>query len=187
VLKIPWENFRNPYALARFFLTAMIGLALDLWSKSAAFATLANLHSKPTGGYDFEPIRSIDFIPGWVHFEVTLNPGAVFGIGQGKIIIFKIVSVVAFLFLTGLFACSGKRRFNQFIFGLLMAGVLGNLYDRIVYSGVRDMIRVLPQWPNLFPWIFNVADMFLCTGVFLLLVASLPMFQDKPDASHEPS
>mgnify|MGYP000853335779 CR=1 FL=1 len=29
-----------------------------------------------------------------------------------------------------------------------------------------------PQWPRLFPYIFNVADSLLCTGVFLMIVYS---------------
>jgi signal peptidase II len=173
--------------MSRFYLTAAIGLILDLWTKSFAFKNLANWINESNGGFNVDPVKTIHFIPGWVHFEVTLNHGAVFGIGQGKVPVFILVSIVAFFFLTGLFACSGKRRFNQFIYGLLLAGVLGNLFDRIVFGGVRDMIRILPQWPNLFPWIFNVADMLLCTGVGFLLLASLPMFQEKDEPSHEPS
>lgn len=187
MLKIPWDNFRNPWALARFFLTAAIGLGLDLWTKSISFAALANWIPRPNGGFDVDCLRSIHFIPGWIHFEVTLNHGAVFGIGQGKVYVFKFVSVIAFLFLTGLFTFSGKRRFYQFVLGLLMAGVLGNLYDRVIFGGVRDMIRVLPQWPNVFPWIFNVADMLLCCGVGLMLITSLPMFQEQNEPNHEPS
>ena len=40
----------------------------------------------------------------------------------------------------------------------------------------------LPHWPRLFPYIFNVADSFLCTGVFLMIVYSLftdPMRQKQ--------
>ena len=57
------------------------------------------------------------------------------------------------------------------------------MYDRIVFGYVRDMIHALPRWPNLFPWIFNVADSMLCVGVFLLIVYSL---LHKPREDHEP-
>jgi signal peptidase II len=55
---------------------------------------------------------------------------------------------------------------------MLLAGVLGNMFDRILFGYVRDMIHALPRWPKLFPWIFNVADSLLCVGVFLMIVYS---------------
>ena len=39
--------------------------------------------------------------------------------------LFLIVSVLAILFLTYLFATSGRQRFYQFVLGMLLAGVLG--------------------------------------------------------------
>src|SRR2546421_495129 len=63
--------------------------------------------------------------------------------------------------------------FLTVILGMLLAGVLGNMYDRVVFGYVRDMIHALPRWPKLFPWIFNVADVMLCTGVGLMVLYSL--------------
>jgi len=49
--------------------------------------------------------------------------------------------------------------------GLILAGTLGNLYDRIVFGGVRDFLYF--HW---FEWpVFNVADCCLVCGAFLLL------------------
>lgn len=162
------HNFRSPAALCRFYLTTLLGLALDLWSKSYAFAHLA-VHGDPPSS---KP-TVYALIPGWVEFELTKNEGAVFGIGQGQQFLFIAVSIGAIGFLTYLFAASGRQRFYQFILGLLLAGVLGNMYDRVQYGYVRDMIHALPRWPKLFPWIFNVADMMLCTGVGLMVSHSL--------------
>ena len=163
------DNFRSPAALTRFCLTTGAGLALDLWTK-----VLAQTHRR-----DAEPVR---FIEGWLHFTYTENRGAVFGIGQGQRPLFLAVSVVAIGFLTYLFATSGRQRFYQFILGMLLAGVLGNLYDRYHYGYVRDMIHALPRWPNAFPWVFNIADSFLCVGVFLMIVYSLFFAPNPPDA-----
>jgi signal peptidase II len=151
---------RSPAALCRFFLVAAVGVALDLWVKALAFADL-------TAG---QPYR---LIPGWVEFETVINRGAVFGLGQGGRVIFVIVSFGAIIFLTYLFSNSKKRWAYQILLGMLLAGVIGNLYDRITYGYVRDMIHVFPQWPNLFPWVFNVADSFLCVGVGLMVLYSL--------------
>ena len=128
------------------------------------------------------------FIPGWLDFQITKNPGAVFGIGRGMVAFFIVVSIGAILFISYLFLNSGRQRFYQVILGMLLAGVLGNMIDRISFGYVRDMIYALPgrtvAGHELFPWIFNVADTLLCTGVFLLLVYS---FFQPPRAGSIPT
>jgi signal peptidase II len=152
---------RSPAAILRFVLTAAIGTGLDLWTKSLAFSKLT-LHGD-----------AYTVIPGWLDFEIVINRGAVFGLGQGARILFIAVSVGAILFLSYLFATSGKRWVYQILLGLLLAGVLGNLYDRVTLGYVRDMIHALPGWKNFFPWVFNVADSCLCAGVALMLIYSM--------------
>jgi lipoprotein signal peptidase len=55
--------------------------------------------------------------------------------------------------------------------GLVLAGTMGNLYDRVVFSGVRDFLhfqnRVI-NWP-----VFNLADVCLVCGAGLLLWQAL--------------
>jgi lipoprotein signal peptidase len=50
--------------------------------------------------------------------------------------------------------------------GLILAGTLGNLYDRLVFNGVRDFLYF--HWFE-FP-VFNIADSCLVCGAFLLLI-----------------
>jgi signal peptidase II len=169
MLSLPRENFRSLGALACFVLTVVVGLGLDLWTKAYAFERLA-VYGR---GAAVVESRVYPLIPGWLEFTVTTNQGAVFGLGAGQRMLFVSVSVAAILFLIYLFANSGQQRFYQVILGMLLAGVLGNLYDRVVYGYVRDMIHALPRWPRLFPWIFNVADVLLCTGVGLMVLYSL--------------
>jgi signal peptidase II len=170
------DNFRSPLGLTLFLGTTAVGVALDLWTKALAVRYLENATSEYA------------LIPNWLHFTFTKNEGAVFGLGQGQRPLFLLVSVGAIVFLTYLYAISAKRRFQQFVLGMLMAGVIGNMYDRLVLGYVRDMIHALPHvyWPGfiaehlppelarggVFPWIFNVADTLLCVGVFLMVVYS---------------
>src|SRR3954470_23955349 len=186
MLSLPRDNFRSLPALVAFFLTVVLGLSADLWTKNYAFERLAKY------GLGARVVDSdvYHFIPGWLEFTVTTNQGAVFGLGAGQRFLFVTVSLAAIIFLVYLFAISGQQRFYQVILGMLLAGVLGNLYDRIVFGYVRDMIHALPamHWPGtwtlwgteypgqtraVFPWIFNVADVLLCTGVGLMIVYSL--------------
>jgi signal peptidase II len=162
----------TPAAISRFVLTTALGFSLDLWSKALAVVHLKNADA-------------FDFIPGWLQFEYTENHGAVFGVAQGQRWVFLIVSAAALVFLTYLFANSGRRPFYQVILGMLLAGVLGNMYDRVAFGYVRDMIHALPMWPHFFPWIFNIADSLLCVGVGLMLIYSF--FHSPPSAPQAPS
>ncbi|MDP9172842.1 MAG: signal peptidase II [Planctomycetota bacterium] len=174
--------FRSPASLSRFLFVAGAGLALDLWTKWLAFRTLAIAVVQANDGwfhvYGREPYR---LIPGWLEFEVTTNQGAVFGQLQGQRILFLVMSVAATCFLFWLFSNSSNQRFYQILLGVLLAGVLGNLYDRLMLGYVRDMIHALPLWPHFFPWIFNVADSLLCIGVGLMVLYN---FFHKPNAEH---
>lgn len=187
----PKEAFASPVALLLFLGTMAAGLAVDLLTKSLA---AANLDSRPEW----------EVIPGLLHFTFTRNYGAVFGLGQGQTTTFIAVSILAIGFLTYLFALSGQRRFYQIVLGMLLAGVLGNFYDRLRFGYVRDMIHALSgitwpesigrhlseQWRNVgvFPWIFNVADSLLCVGVTFMIIYSFihkPVESAKMDAKVE--
>ena len=180
-------NLRSPAAWTRFLLTCAIGLTMDLVVKVWAFGRLAReVVWDDAGRVHVFADPAIRFIPGWLHFEAVANQGAVFGLGQGQRWLFLIVSAGAIGLLTWLFLNSGRARFFQFTLGMLLAGVLGNMYDRIVYGYVRDMFHAFPDrnWPAfvqntlsfipyfkgpIFPWIFNVADSFLCVGVAIAI------------------
>ncbi len=60
--------------------------------------------------------------------------------------------------------------------GLIMAGTLGNLYDRMLFGGVRDFLHwKAPDWP-----VFNIADCCLVIGAGLLLIQA---FRNQPQPS----
>jgi lipoprotein signal peptidase len=100
-----------------------------------------------------------------------VNQGALFGLGDdyGDLAnaIFASVSVVAAI---AIFYWSKRPATARdwalcASLGLILAGTLGNLYDRIVFNGVRDFLYFhLINWP-----VFNVADCCLVCGAFLLL------------------
>ena len=194
------SNLRSPSAMARFLLTAGIGVGLDLWTKSLAFARLApyGVETLPNGHVRVilrdDMTQEYTFIKGWLSFKATVNQGAVFGLGQGQRFLFIFVSFIAIAFIVYLFSTSGRQRVYQLVLGLLLAGVIGNLYDRAVLGYVRDMIWIFPNrllfhtGREVFPWIFNVADSLLCIGVgliFLYSVIGLFRSQEKQPAPDE--
>lgn len=171
-------TLRSPGAWAYFLVPAITGLILDLWSKAFALRELtAGVITLPGGERALLKAEEFQFIPGYLHFLPHLNYGAVFGIGQGNRALFLVVSVIAIGLLGHLFTRSGKQRIYQVLLGMLLAGVIGNMYDRAVYGYVRDMIYALPSviiaGRQVFPWIFNIADSLLCVGVGGMFIYSL--------------
>jgi lipoprotein signal peptidase len=67
--------------------------------------------------------------------------------------------------------------------GLILAGTLGNFYDRMVFNGVRDFLH----WDYLFDWpVFNFADCCLVCGAGLLLIQAFAG-HSRPAAEPEAS
>ena len=156
----PFLKKISPPSLASwlFFLpTAVLGLALDLWTKSAVFDWLSQKE-----GY-------FVVINGFFNLVLATNRGAAFGIASGQRIFLIAISTAALIVLFGFFLLTGgKRKMFCFVLGLFAAGVTGNLCDRIFNNGeVRDFIDIYHKnyhWPA-----FNIADSMLCIAVVLLI------------------
>jgi len=88
------------------------------------------------------------------------NTGAAFGFFKGYNLVFVVVSV---LFILLVWKFYDNKEWIAFCF--LLSGVIGNLLDRLCFGFVRDFID-LKVWP-----VFNLADAYICIGVFLLLVS----------------
>lgn len=111
-------------------------------------------------------------VPGLLNFQLTLNTGAVFGLGKGARWLFIVVSVFATAIIFIMVWRSPAQAYAYHAaLAMILAGALGNLYDRVRFSAVRDMLHMLPG-TRLWPWIFNFADVALVVGVGLVLVLS---------------
>jgi signal peptidase II len=105
--------------------------------------------------------------------QPRVNHGALFGLGQefqkyanG---FFAAVSVTAAVAILGwsLRRNAAIDRWLAVALGLILAGTLGNLFDRVVFGGVRDFLH----YDHWFNWpVFNFADCFLVCGAGLLLL-----------------
>ena len=201
----------------RLWPAAAAGLALDLWSKHWAFSRL-------------DPGEGIVIVPHLLRFQRSLNTGALFGLGKGWTLLFIGASVLALVFVLSLFVNSNRdRRSLHVALALVLAGAVGNLYDRafqiadvVTYTTkgqtrtivgkvtrqderfwsvdtwpeqspwqkipvawnpalrqqgvVRDFVKMEPRiriggWTiQVWPWVFNVADVLLVVGVGILLL-----------------
>ncbi len=186
--------WRNPRAIVLFVLLAAAGLAADLASKHYVFhALLADptdrevaetyvarftaVHGQPPPpesvltAFRTEPVAGI-------RLSLSTNPGVVFGLPAHRWLV-AILTVGAIVLVSVFFATSDARaHWAHVALALILAGALGNLYDRL-FSVVRvpgtDPIRYqvrdfLDASDLYWPWVFNVADVFLVVGVALLML-----------------
>lgn len=123
----------------------------------------------------------------------ALNKGALFGLGgdHGDTAnnVFAVVSVVA---AAGIVYWTTRRTAARdwalcLSLGLILAGTLGNLYDRVVFGGVRDYLHFVIERGEdvkpVFDWpVFNIADSCLVCGAILLL---LQAFFSKPEKAEK--
>jgi signal peptidase II len=181
------KAYQSVGAWLRFLVPAALGVAADLWLKHWSFpnGVPADKNLMPLAGRHPGYILGLGpqdpwvVIPNILGFTTTVNQGAVFGLGQGNVGWFLAFSVVALAVIIWVFATSGaKHRVVHLALGLILAGALGNMYDRAIHHGVRDMLKFYVNW---FPYIFNIADMLLDIGVPLLIVRWL-FVKDEPSA-----
>ena len=97
------------------------------------------------------------------------NEGAAFSILQGKTIIIVIISLIM-LFLLDRYIGNIKKsnKLEILSFGLIIGGILGNLFDRLIYHSVIDYL--LFRFGNYTYPIFNFADSAIVVGVILLII-----------------
>jgi signal peptidase II len=188
-----------------FGLLVTGALGWDLLSKEWVFRTLG--FPGRNGNW------SVEFPLFWGRFSMKLttwfNQGALFGIGQGMgwlfatLSIFAAAGIIYYLFVTG----GAASWWMTVTLALILAGAMGNLYDRLwlhgcvnaatgaPYYGVRDFFQcdipligyrwqfpfyLIPRynWP-----IFNFADTYLVAGAIMLTLYSLLAPQPQKEAA----
>lgn len=189
---------------------AVVGLGADLGSKYGVFKWLykdGNLVHGIGNEYDVAPgwfklIAQFDrdapvcdcgfstlqtWSTGGDPVMPRVNHGALFGLGQSRKGLannfFAVVSVVAALAIIawGMRQHTARERGLMAALGLILGGTVGNLFDRLVFGGVRDFLYFYKvEWP-----VFNVADCCLVVGAALLLVQAV-FVAPAPDAPAVP-
>ena len=106
----------------------------------------------------------------FIVLSFTPNDAALWGLGSGNPWASRLLLAMTavFIFLLLFFTIrSGRKmpKLSRVIAGLLVGGSIGNLYDRIVFGYVRDMICTkFIDFP-----IFNIADSAICIAIALLV------------------
>ncbi|HWG43380.1 MAG TPA: signal peptidase II [Gemmataceae bacterium] len=178
------------------WILALTGLALDQSSKYGVFAWLAEkpeheqaLFHTDKGGFQFVAQFERNDLGQEVdangHRTPHVNQGALFGflrdhktLANGGFAVISLLAAAAIIFWST-HKNTARDRWLCSALGLILAGTLGNFYDRITFNGVRDFLH----WNYFFDWpVFNIADCCLVCGACLLLIQA---FASQPAPSEQ--
>ena len=143
------------------FLVAIAWFVADYFSKLWALETLGN--------------DVVMRLTPWMDFKLAFNKGAAFslfadGSGWQRWFFMGIATVIG-LWLCYAIVFERTNALTRLAYASILGGAIGNLYDRILHGKVVDFISWYignAYWPT-----FNVADVGICVGVGLLIIAWL--------------
>ena len=127
----------------------------------------------------------LEIVPRWFYLVNVTNTGAAFGSFKNNNAFFIVLSCIALVVVfTVLLRQKTHRDFcRDLSLALLLAGVLGNLTDRLVHGHVIDFLLVDLHVRFAHPWpAFNVADSCICIAVFCFIIHTL---RQKPVVTTE--
>lgn len=111
--------------------------------------------------------KDIEFFSGAFRFTHTRNPGAAFGFFPFQRGLIILISLIALIFVIRLLKRTNPVSIH-FVYGvwILVAGIIGNLTDRIFFGYVIDYFQILNS-----P-IFNISDIAIIIGMAIILFFS---------------
>jgi signal peptidase II len=156
------------------FLLSLPLYALDQWTKFLVMRYV------PADGTAVPVLPKSGHVVSLVN---VTNTGAAFGSFKGNNTFFIILSCVALMVVVFLLV---RRRasdvWRDVSLSLLLAGILGNLTDRLLHGHVIDFLLVNLHVPYANPWpAFNVADSCICIAVVCFLIHSF--LEKKPSVA----
>ena len=113
-------------------------------------------------------LDSIELIPGVLNFTFVLNDGAAFGSLDNARWIFMVLSTVAIIAI--IVYLVWKKPQNKLLLlslTLITGGGIANMIDRVRFGYVIDFIDFC-AFPEIWKWVFNVADSCVTIGAALL-------------------
>jgi signal peptidase II len=113
-------------------------------------------------------------VPDFLNLDNDTYDGSAFGSFKGNNSFFVLISIIAMVVVTVLLVRHRRSdRWRDISLALLLAGIVGNLTDRLLYGHVIDFllfnlhIRYADPWPA-----FNVADSCISVAVVLFIIHS---------------
>jgi signal peptidase II len=127
--------------------------------------------------------ENIAIIDNLLYITSHRNRGAAWGILQGQMWLFYVITVIV---IVGIIYYLYKETKGKWLLGvslgLMLGGAIGNFIDRVIRKEVVDFIHMFIFNYN-FP-VFNIADSALVIGVILLMIQILRDERETKEKSH---
>ena len=143
---------KEPYIIALFFFL------LDFISKQVI------IHTIPLN-------ESIKVIDKFFYLTYVRNKGAAFSILQDRRILLLIISVIALFLINKYMNKEELNKLESISYGMIIGGIIGNLFDRVFNSYVIDFLDFKIFGYN-YP-VFNLADSFIVIGIIIMIILSI--------------
>lgn len=141
-----------------------------IWMIVIAAAVLADQLTKQLVVHFLDRDEPFEIIKGIFRFTYVENRGAAFGMLDDNRWVFMIISTVAIVgLLIYMWKFCPENKLLRFGLSLVIGGGIGNMIDRIFLGYVIDFLDFC-AFPNLWRWVFNVADACVCVGVALVVL-----------------
>ena len=148
-----------------FLISTAVLVAFDQWTKNLAVEHLKGQ-------------EDISLIPGVLCLHYLENRGAAFGIFQDQrtfLLILTAIILICVCYVLWRIPSDKKYNLLKLLCIMITAGGIGNLIDRVRLNYVVDFIYFsLIDFP-----VFNVADIYVTTSMFLLLILVLCYYKDE--------
>lgn len=158
-------NFKKYFIVYITYAAALILLITDILSKNIASIYLNKQ-------------APIVLIKGILEFVYVENRGVAFGLFYGKKIPILIISlfavVIIFIFIKKI---KNEKKYIPLSLasGAILAGAIGNIFDRIFRGYVVDFIYFKPiDFP-----VFNFADICISLGCFFIIILFLFVYKEE--------
>ena len=122
----------------------------------------------------FEKENVVDiYVNNFLNIILIWNSGIGFGLlSFDSSVIYNFVTMLIVLInIVILYLALKSNNLKGYLFIIILGGSLGNLFDRIYYSAVPDFIDL--NYNNFHWFVFNVADIFITTGITCLILVEL--------------
>ena len=118
-------------------------------------------------------------ITSFLKFELIWNNGIAFGLlsFEENFYYNVLTAIIVLITIILIFLMIKAVNVEKFGFCLIIGGSFGNIFDRLSYSSVIDFIDF--NIGNFHWFIFNVADIFITIGVFILIMFELLKKNEK--------
>jgi len=156
--------------MLKWLWLSLIALVLDQWTKIAVDGSM-------------RLYESIAIIPGF-NLTYVHNTGAAFSFlseagGWQRWFFAAMALIISVVLTVWLYRLKSHETLLAVALSLVLGGAIGNLIDRLAYGYVIDFLDVYYQswhWPA-----FNIADMAISAGVFLMLLENFGIGVNKPE------